>query len=142
MNKEDISKIDPISDPKSPKNWKKTFHLHLAIWGVIALATSFYFFGQRGLAYAALGFGLLSIGFVITEYLVAIFTKVRTANATAITLLGGLKLLWWAGLFVIVQRIKGDVMIPIAIGFGAFLLSILTMSVHVFGMPKISVPKE
>jgi hypothetical protein len=141
-NNKDLTTIDPLSNPKEVKSWRQTFNLHLAVWAIIALITGSYLFGNKGVMYAGLGFGLLSVGFLITEYLVGIFTKVRTANATAVTLLAGLKLLWWAGLFLIVRRVKGDVVLPVAIGFGAFLLSILSMSVHVFGLPKISSPKQ
>lgn len=122
---------------KLPKDWQKKFAIILLCWTTIALLAAAFFFPLPRLIAVAAGVLCLAAGLKITELLISIFTGLRKANATALVLLVFLKLAWWAALFWGARHVSQETASALGIGFGAFLLSVLTLGLRVFGMPKI-----
>lgn len=125
-------------DPKKWKKLKKTLWISVFLWSALAVAASIYFWGPKAGGIAILGSLCLASGFYITELLIGVMTGVKKANPTAIGLLGVGKLGWWAGLFWLSRHISSETQMPLALGMGAFLVSILTVVLLQYGMPKIS----
>ena len=133
---------EPQNLVKLPSNWKKIFLGILAAWSLLALVGSAYAHGLSTLHGVALGVILLGLGFKITEVLISVLTGVRSANASAIGLIFLAKIGWWALLFAVSRFLPSSLEMPLAMGIGAFLLSVLSLVVYLFGMPKISAPKD
>ena len=122
--------------------WIKKFYIFLGAWTLLALGIGAYFFPVNLLPFVILGAVALLSGFKLTELLVSVLTGVRKANPAAIALIFFLKLLWWLALFLISRKITQPMIAPLGLGFAAFLLALLSAALQVFGLPKISAPKN
>ena len=122
--------------------WLKKFYIFLGVWLLIALVAGGFLFPLAMLPFILLGALALLSGFKLTELLVSVLTGVRKANALAIIIIFLLKLLWWATLFVVSKKVTQPMIAPLGLGFAAFLLALLSAALFVFGVPKISAPKN
>lgn len=120
------------------KSLRKAIGLGLLGFTFAGTAFSFWKFGPTGAIVTLISVLCLASGFWITEALVGVFTGVKKANATAIGLLFLGKLGWWALLFFLSRSYPPGSEFPIAIGMGAFLLSLLVGVISQYGWPKIS----
>lgn len=122
--------------------WKKTFYISAGAWLLIVTTLAFLFYGWPHVLAAPFGMLLLLAGFKITELLVAVFTKVRSANATAIGLLFLAKIAWWASLFIASRYVPEAALPALAIGFSGFIGALFTLIISLYGLPKISPVKQ
>lgn len=120
------------------RNVRRTLFIWLAITMCIGGALCYREWGWQGMA-AAEGAALcLALGFWLTEMLVGVFTKVKTANATAIVLIFSGKLAWWALLFWFARHLPAGLDGAVASGLGIFLIALLFATLRHYGMPRIS----
>lgn len=122
---------------------KKSIFITLFIFLIIG---SGYFFNKSSLQ--AAGVYILSIccfvlGFLITETLSALFSKIKKANFSFYILILVAKFAWWAFIFWLSSALPREFQIPFAAGIGAFLLSLLIGTLLQLGKPKIfdNIPK-
>ena len=127
---------------KNSKVWIGRFYGLLAILAAIAITASYRWISPRAAIFGLLGVLLLAAGFKITEVLVGILTKTRSANASGVVLFLGLKVAWWGSVFLIATKIQKTDAIGFAIGFAVFLLAILIQGLWAVGIPKVSPPKK
>jgi hypothetical protein len=126
-------------------HWKKLRRNLLITLAAVTLAASIgsaTFFGLSGGVVTAISVLCLASGFWLTENLVGVMTGVKRANGTALGLLFMGKIGWWGLLFWLARIYPPGAEVPIAIGMGAFLLSLFASALFHFGIPKISEGKE
>ncbi len=114
----------------------------LAALAAIAITASYWWVSPRAAFFSFIGIALLASGFKITEVLVGILTKTRSANASGVVVFLGLKVAWWGLVFLIATRIQKTDAIGFAIGFAAFLLAVLVQGLWAVGLPKVSPHKK
>lgn len=123
------------------ENWKKlkkALFISVLLSTVILSGVSAYFYGPVGGAATLISSLCIALGFWITEGLIGVFTGVKRANPTAMGLLVLGKFGWWGLLFALARYHPPGTEIPIAIGLGAFLLSLVITALSHFGWPQIS----
>ena len=123
------------------KKWKGVRHTllwSLAAGALVSSGLSYWLWDQSSVITTELSLLCLALGFWVTEMLVGVFTRVKKANATAITLLLLAKLGWWAALFWGAKRIPHGHDGAVALGIGSFLLALLFSTLKHYGMPTIS----
>lgn len=125
-------------DPKKWKSIKKSLWLVALGLTVVSAALSAYLWSPKAAMMAILGSLCLASGFFITELLIGVMTGVKRANPAAIALLMLGKFGWWAGLFWLSRHLSPEVQLPLAMGMGAFLFSLVLVVLLQYGMPKIS----
>ncbi|RZA04876.1 MAG: hypothetical protein EOP11_14100 [Proteobacteria bacterium] len=115
---------------------KKTFLQTVGGFAVLGAALSFWLWGSLGAILTLCAIVFLVVGFWITENLIGIFAKVKTVSPTMAIFLFTGKLLWWGALFVFSRRVPAGLELCVAIGMGAFLLSlVLAVLSHAY-LPK------
>jgi hypothetical protein len=119
------------------KNWKTPFYFSLLLWGAIAVLLSGYLYSNVGILYAFVSIGLMTLGLKITQALVALMTGLAKANTLGVLIIFTAKLAWWFALFGLSQLVEARFALAIALGVGAFLLSILSTAIWLNGAPKI-----
>jgi hypothetical protein len=125
-----------------PANWPSRLYPIVAVWALVATGLAYYLWGASTAAAALIAVAVLAAGLRITELLLAVFTKVREANSSAIALLFMAKLAWWGFIFWLSKHVSKEMLPGIALGFGAFLLAVLSLGLWLFGIPKISPPRS
>jgi len=120
------------------KTLRRNIRLTLLVTTVLSAGLSAWAWGPTSGAVTFISALCLALGFWITEGLVGVMTGVKTANGTAIALLFMAKLAWWGGLFWLARVYPPGTESAIALGMGAFLISLLVASISHFGWPKIS----
>jgi len=120
------------------KQLRRSIRITLLVTALLAAGLSFWLWGSASGAVTFVSALCLALGFWVTEGLVGVMTGVKTANGTAIVLLFAAKLAWWGGLFWLAQVYPPGIESAIALGMGAFLVSLLVASIGHFGWPKIS----
>lgn len=123
------------------KKVRKTLLISLGICLLGVAAFGFWQWGGNAAAIIALSGLCLALGLWVTELLVSVLTGVRKANATAVALLLAGKFLWWGALILGAKWVPAGNEVPIALGIGAFLLSVLVTGIVHYGMPQISEPQ-
>ncbi len=123
------------------EKWRKVRRT-LVLWLGVAMAAggvfTYQMWGFPGL-WAAEGAALcLALGFWLTEMLIGVFTRVKTANASAVVMLFTGKLAWWALLFWAAKRLPAGLDGAVASGLGIFLIALLISTLQHYGMPRIS----
>jgi hypothetical protein len=126
----------------SSKVWLGRFYFLFAGVTALAVAAAYHWISFRIALFTLVGAVVLGGGFKITEILVGILTKTRSANATGIVLILALKLGWWGLIFLLATKIDAKDAMGLAIGFAAFLIAILIQGLWAVGLPKISPPKK
>lgn len=125
----------------SSNRWAKTKKV-FPIALMVALFPCAYFShakgGLKAAAITALSALCLALGLWFTENLVAVFTKVKTANPTAMVLLVMGKMLWWVGLFLLMRSLPRGQEFALSLGFGSFLFALLCVGLAQAEWPKIS----
>lgn len=117
---------------------RRSFLLLTAGLTLVAVATGYWLWGPQAAVFSFCSALILTAGFWITEMLIGVVTGVKIASpsAKALLLLG--KLGWWAALFFLANHAPESARLPIAMGFGAFLLGLLAAALFHLGPPKIS----
>lgn len=124
-----------------PKKWKS---IKKSLWLVVFALTSGtaiisgFLWSPKAAFVTVLGSLCLASGFFITELLIGVMTGVKRANPAAIALLMLGKFGWWAGLFWLSRHLNSEVQLPLAMGMGSFLFSLVLVVLLQYGMPKIS----
>ena len=121
-----------------PANWPNRLYPIALVFALIAGAFAGYFWGISSALACLLAALCLSAGLRITELLIAVFTRVREANSSAIGLLFFAKLAWWILLFWLSKHLSKALLPGVALGLASFLLSMLALGLWLFGIPKIS----
>jgi hypothetical protein len=128
-------------EPRFQEKWKKV--RRSLLWGLIlgvagSATLAYYLWGASSVLTTELALLCLALGFWVTEMLVGVFTRVKTANASAVGFLFVAKLAWWGALFVGAKRIPPGHDKAVALGVGTFLLALVFSTLQHYGMPKIS----
>lgn len=118
--------------------WLGRFYGILAGTTALAGLLSYFFLPSGAVVFCFLGSALLACGFKLTEVLVGVLTKTRSANALAIVLIFTFKLGWWALVFWAARQVRGPVSLGVAAGLGAFLVALVTQGLLAAGWPKLS----
>src|SRR4051812_21867327 len=106
----------------SSKVWLGRFYFLFAAIALLAAAAAYHWHSLRLAVFAVLGALVLGGGFKITEILMGIIAKTRSANASGIVLVLALKLGWWGLIFLLATKTSSKDAMGLAIGFGAFLV--------------------
>ena len=117
---------------------RRSFALLLLLSTAITGGISYWQWGRERAITTIVAVLCLALGFWVTEMLIAVFTRVKQANATAIGLLLLAKLTWWGGLFYGARFLPQGHDGAVALGLGGFLLALLIASIGHYGMPRIS----
>jgi hypothetical protein len=120
------------------KQLRRNIRITLLVTTLLVAGLSFWLWGAESAGVTFVASLCLALGFWVTEGLVGVMAGVKTANGTAIALLFAAKLAWWGGLFWLARVYPPGTESAIALGMGAFLLSLLSASISHFGWPKIS----
>lgn len=129
-------------DRAKPAFWTKKIYSWMLGFGVAGGGVAAFAWGMRQGVFALVGMGILAAGFRISELLIGVLTRVRAANGVAIGLLLAFKLLWWGGIFFLSRVITPGDLPGLAVGFGAFLLTLTAQGVVALGAPKLSAPRK
>ena len=125
----------------SKKTWEKAktalFRATVVI-SVLSMGLSAYFWGKEAAGFTGGAILCLGLGFWLTELIVAVYTKTKKANITAMALLFLGKIGWWGGLFWASSAIPKGYERPIGLGIASFLGAVLVAMIQHYGMPSIS----
>lgn len=120
------------------KAWKKPLSISLIVWALLSLSLSAFLFSLAALPYTFISFVMMFLGLKISEALIALLTGVGKANALGAVVVFSLKLAWWGALFYLTRLVDARFALAVAIGIGAFLLSIVSAAIWLSGLPKFS----
>lgn len=120
------------------KIWVGRFYGILAGTTLVAGAVSYYLLAPRAAVFCVLGSALLGGGFKLTEILVGVLTKTRSANVSGIAVIFAFKLGWWGIVIWVAIRVQRLDSMALLAGFGAFLVAILLQALWAAGAPKLS----
>jgi len=120
------------------RGMRRTIFLMLALGAAVGGVGVFWLLGPTHSLVTLVTILCFALGFWVTELLIGILTRLKTANASAILLLLVAKFAWWGGLFYAAKYLPADLKIGVAIGMGVFLLSLLLAGLGQFGFPRIS----
>lgn len=130
--------MKPVNGIEAWQRVRRSLAFLLLLELAVGSGVAFWFWGLKGALAFALSLLCLASGFWLTEMLIGVFTRVKTANPAAISLLVSGKVLWWAALFLGARRLPPQLGGAVALGVGAFLTALFFSSIRHCGIPRIS----
>lgn len=79
------------------------------------------------------------IGFYLVEFIGLVLSQKRKANAAALVLIFGGKLVWWLAAFLAVYFLPEAARVPVVVGCAAFFLALSINAFFLFGLPKLEI---
>ncbi|MCO5144364.1 MAG: hypothetical protein M9962_14860 [Oligoflexia bacterium] len=116
---------------------KKTILLVLVVFLCVGSGFFAYTSSIKAAAIYGLSICCFVLGFLITETLSALFSKVKKANFSFYIMILVAKFAWWGFIFWLSSVLPKELQIPFVAGIGAFLLSLLVGALFQLGRPKI-----